>query len=59
MSAAESILNDIESKLETNLIKSGLMFHIFSRVKSVDSLEKKMKKKADSYRHDGKKCRIS
>ena len=55
MSAAESILNDIESKLETNLIKSGLMFHIFSRVKSVDSLEKKMKKKADSYRHDGQK----
>lgn len=55
MSAAESILNDIESKLEANLIKSGLMFHIFSRVKSVESLEKKMVKKAESYRQAGKK----
>ncbi|MEE0951459.1 MAG: GTP pyrophosphokinase [Paludibacteraceae bacterium] len=55
MSAAESILNDIESKLEANLIKSGLMFHIFSRVKSIDSLEKKMKEKEGSYRQNGKK----
>lgn len=55
MSAAESILKDIESQLETNLIKSGLMFHIFSRVKSIDSIEKKMAKKADLYRQNGKK----
>lgn len=55
MSAAESILSDIESKLEANLIKCGLMFHIFSRVKSVESLEKKMVKKAESYRQAGKK----
>ena len=55
MGAAEIILNDIESKLKTNLNKSGLMFHIFSRVKSVDSIKKKMMKKADSYRQEGKK----
>lgn len=55
MNAAENTLKEIEEKLKTNLIHSGLMFHVFSRVKSKDSLVAKIKKKEEKYRNEGQK----
>lgn len=55
MSGADSILNDIETKLKNRLERVGFMFHIFSRVKSTKSINAKMMKKSEEYRLNGKK----
>lgn len=55
MNAATNILKDIETKLRDNLSHSGFMFHIFSRVKSTESINAKLSKKAEMYRNENKK----
>lgn len=49
------ILKDIEQKLKNTLHKSGLMFHIFSRVKSLESTTNKLERKKEVYKKEGKK----
>ncbi len=55
MSAAELIIKEIENRLKDNLSHCGFMFHIFSRVKSTESINIKLSKKAELYRQEGKK----
>lgn len=55
MTAAYNILKEIENSLKNNLSHSGFMFHIFSRVKSTESINAKLSKKAEYYRSEGKK----
>lgn len=55
MSAGNNILYDIEAKLKEDLERCGFMFHIFSRVKSIKSINAKLTKKAEEYRQNGKK----
>lgn len=53
--SAEYIIKEIENRLKDNLSHSGFMFHIFSRVKSTESINIKLSKKAELYRQEGKK----
>lgn len=55
MSAATKVLKEVVSDLESVLDKSGIMYHIFSRTKSEMSIKKKLEKKAEKYRVEGKK----
>ena len=55
--SAEYIIKEIENKLKDNLSHGGFMFHIFSRVKSTESINIKLSKKAELYRQEGKKMR--
>lgn len=55
MNAAEHIIKEIENRLKDNLSHCGFMFHIFSRVKSTESINIKLSKKAELYRQEGKK----
>lgn len=55
MNAAEHIIKEIENRLKDNLSHCGFMFHIFSRVKSTESINIKLRKKAELYRQEGKK----
>lgn len=55
MTAAEHIIKEIENRLKDNLSHCGFMFHIFSRVKSTESINIKLSKKAELYRQEGKK----
>lgn len=55
MNPADYVLKEIVNSLQNKLLQSGIMFRIFSRVKSNDSIAKKMEKKADRYRKEKKK----
>lgn len=55
MSAGEFVLKNIVDDLHDKLSQSGIMYRIFSRVKSTESINKKMGKKADKYRCENKK----
>lgn len=55
MSAADKILKEIVSELESLLNKSGIMYHIFYRAKSEASIKNKLELKADSYKSENKK----
>lgn len=55
MSAANKVIKEIETELESVLNKCGIMYHIFSRTKSVTSINRKLEKKAESYKAEGKK----
>lgn len=50
-----SVLKDIERDLVNRLDRCGLMYRIFSRSKTVDSLSKKIAKNPQKYSEDGKK----
>lgn len=49
MSAGDKVLSDIVTDLDRVLRKCGVMYHIFSRVKSPQSIECKLKKKSAEY----------
>jgi ppGpp synthetase/RelA/SpoT-type nucleotidyltranferase len=53
--AADKVLKDIVSDLESVLNKCGIMYHIFSRAKSEMSTKCKLEKKAETYKIEGKK----
>ena len=55
MSAANLVLKEIASDMETILNKCGIMYHVFYRTKSPQSIKNKLDKKAESYRAEGKK----
>lgn len=49
------IINVIKSDLEQTLQRSGLFYRIFSRSKSIKSINKKLENKKGSYSANGKK----
>lgn len=51
----DTILGSIVERLDADLSRCGLMYHIFWRTKSELSIREKLAKKADGYRRDGKK----
>lgn len=53
--AANKVLTNIVSDLESVLNKCGIMYHIFSRTKSEISTNSKLTKKKDEYKAKGKK----
>lgn len=55
MSAANLVLKEIASDMETILNKCGIMYHVFYRTKTPQSIKNKLDKKAESYRAEGKK----
>lgn len=55
MSAANWVLKEIASDMETILNKCGIMYHVFYRTKSPQSIKNKLDKKAEFYRAEGKK----
>lgn len=55
MSVSESILKKIVDDLNSSLMRSGIMYRIFYRAKSVQSIDKKMAAKAVDYRKNNKK----
>jgi len=55
MSAANLVLKKIASDMEAILNKCGIMYHVFYRTKSPQSIKNKLDKKAESYRAEGKK----
>lgn len=55
MIAANKILKEIATDMESVLNKCGIMYHVFYRVKSEMSIKTKLEKKACSYRSNDKK----
>lgn len=55
MKAGEKVLTDVVKNLEDTLSRCGLMYHIFYRTKSAQSVESKVKIKEEDYRGKGKK----
>ena len=55
MSAANWVLKEIASDMEAILNKCGIMYHVFYRTKSPQSIKNKLDKKEESYRAEGKK----
>ena len=55
MNSGDLVLKSIVEELTDTLSKCGLMYHIFYRTKSPESINKKMSKKAEAYRASGKK----
>ncbi len=53
--AADKVLKNIVADLESVLNKCGVMYHIFSRVKSEMSTKNKLDIKAEAYKAEGKK----
>lgn len=51
----ETLRQDIEGRIKPILDKAGMYYRIFSRVKSLDSIEKKLANKRDEYSRTGKK----
>lgn len=51
----ESILNQIIRDIDINLSRIGIIFRIFGRVKTKQSVEKKLKLKGEEYRQENKK----
>ena len=46
----QAITNKLESQIFQHLSQCGLMFRLFSRVKTINSLHHKMQIKGDSYK---------
>ena len=55
MSAGNKVLKDIVTDLEETLNRCGIMYHIFYRVKSKMSMDRKMINKGSTYNANGKK----
>jgi Uncharacterized protein conserved in bacteria len=55
MSAADKVLKEIVTDLESVLNKCGVMYHVFFRAKSEFSIKNKLEKKAETYKAEGKK----
>lgn len=55
MSAGNKVLKDIVTDLEDTLNRCGVMYHIFYRVKSKMSMDRKMTNKGSTYNANGKK----
>lgn len=55
----DHILKQITSKIENELNSAGIFFRVFSRIKSVNSIEKKLSEKEQSYKAEGKKMQDS
>lgn len=55
MSAGEVALKEIIDSLNAKLSQCGIMYRIFSRIKSADSINKKMAKKGETYRQENRK----
>lgn len=51
----ETVLTDLEEKLKVYLDRSGMYYRIFSRAKTIDSLQKKLKNNPNKYQPNGKK----
>lgn len=51
----DSILYSIVESVDADLSRCGLMYHIFSRTKSLHSMQAKLEKKAEMYRAKNKK----
>lgn len=51
----EAIKENIEKRIVPLLEKAGMYYRIFSRVKSKESIQKKLNAKADTYRRSGRK----
>lgn len=49
------IIKEIHKNIEKELSRIGILYRVFSRVKSEDSLDKKLKKEAGKYSKNGKK----
>lgn len=52
MNAGEIIIRDIKQRLETDLNRCGIMNRIFHRTKSAQSIEIKLKNKAEKYKRE-------
>lgn len=55
MTGMENILRDIVREIEDTLGRTGIMYRIFSRCKSQESIEKKINTKFNEYTQSGKK----
>lgn len=55
MNAGEIVIREIVRKLESDLNRCGIMYHIFYRTKSAHSINRKMKMKEVKYRNEHKK----
>ncbi len=55
MSAGEIVLRDIVQRLESDLSRCGIMYHIFYRKKSTQSIKRKIEIKEENYRENNKK----
>lgn len=55
MRVSERILKEIVSDLESLLNRCGIMYHIFYRTKSEESIKNKLEKKSETYRAEGRK----
>lgn len=55
MNPGEIALKDIVENLNTKLSQCGIMYRIFSRIKSTGSIDKKMIKKSNVYRQENRK----
>ena len=55
MSAGEVALKEIIDSLNAKLSQCGIMYRIFCRIKSADSINKKMAKKGETYRKENRK----
>lgn len=55
MGAADKVLKEIVTDLESILNKCGVMYHVFFRAKSELSIKDKLEKKAETYKKEGEK----
>ena len=55
MNAGEVALKEIVDSLNAKLSQCGIMYRIFCRIKTSDSINKKMAKKSEAYRNDNRK----
>lgn len=55
MNAGEVALKEIVDSLNAKLSQCGIMYRIFCRIKTSDSINKKMAKKSEVYRNDNRK----
>lgn len=55
MNPGEIVLREIVGNLQDELSQSGIMYRIFSRVKTTSSIKMKMEKKLEKYKRDNKK----
>ena len=55
MNAGEVALKEIVDSLKAKLSQCGIMYRIFYRIKTSDSINKKMAKKGEAYRNDNRK----
>ncbi len=57
--AEERIAKDLANLVETELCRVGLLFRVFSRVKTPQSIERKLSEKLDEYKESNRKMQDS